>query len=257
MHRALVLFFAVFLCAWSYGGGGYVVQDNIFKTYGAYGIFNAPFRAAAMGYTRGPDYWDQTNYTPGNLSAGVTIKTQWPSLSTGCMGSICGFMAVDFGDYDNTVVAAPITAQQISTITTLNLGLTSTFGGMLTGYDSILDLFSTLAANDNTNNLHELEIMLHCPTGFCQNFVNGATAVTTFTDSFGNAWILKHSGTINIAYISGFPDFSGNANVLQILQHFVSAGLMANTEWFNGLAVGTETFNFDSTAAYAVNITYN
>lgn len=256
---AMALFFATGANAYQFGGGGFVVGDSAFKTYGSYGIFNAPFRAAAMGYTRGADYWDNTKYTPGNLQSGVTISTQWPSLATGCTGSICGFNAIDFGHYDDTTVAVPITPRQISAITTLSLAITQSFSGTSSGYDNILDLFSTLAPNDNSNNLHELEILFHCQPGFCQNFANGATAVTTFTDSFGNAWILKHSGIINIAYISGFPDFTtGNIDVLQILQHFVSAGLMASTEYFNGCAVGTEPFNYDSSVTYSnVAFTYN
>lgn len=257
---AMALFFATGANAYQFGGGGFVVGDSAFKTYGSYGIFNAPFRATAMGYTRGADYWDNTSYTPGNLQSGVTISTQWPSLATGCTGSICGFMAIDYGDYDNTVVATPITPRQISAITTLSLAITQSFSGTTAGYDSILDLFSTLAPGDNTNNLHELEILFQCQPGFCQTFATTATPVgSPFTDSFGNVWTLAHSGTINIAYVAGFPAFtSGSINVLQILQHFVSAGLMASTEYFNGCAVGTEPFNYDSSVTYSnVAFTYN
>lgn len=265
MRRALQAFLAIAVLligapaiASVHGGGGSFVGDAAFKTYGAYGIYNAAFRAGAMGYSRGPDYWDATHYTPGNLQSGVTITSQWPSNPNGCMGSICGFNALDYGHYDDTVVASPITARQISGITTLQLALTETFGGTAAGYDHIVDVFTTMAANDNSNNLHELEIMLHCAPGFCQTFAN-ATTVGTFTDSFGNAWILKHSGTINIAYLASFPDWtSGSIDILQIFQHFVSAGLMANTEWFNGCAIGIEPFRDDASVTLtSVAFTYN
>jgi len=235
----LALTFASSAHAWVHAGAPYTIGDSHLYSSGAYGAFNAPFRAGVL--NRGPDYWDMTNITPSTFPNGTVLHSQWPNNTTGCSNNVCGFMEVIYGDYDFTTSSNPITAKQISAINTLTQSVTQSFGGTtVAGYDFITDIFTTLNPNDNSGNLHELEVFQHCPA-FCLSFFSGATQVGTYTDGQGNVWSIAHSGADNLALLQSHADFtSGSIDIKGIFGYLVSQGLMANTEYFNGLAVGIE-----------------
>ena len=218
-----------------------VIHDNEAYPAGAYLAYIAPFNKGALVYGR--DYTESITVDTAAFPSQSLFAWRWPD--TPAPAGVYGFSAIDFGDYNNTVVPAPIPSRQVSQIRTLNETHDVSFAGLLEGFDVIDDLFLTAAPGDNATNLFEVEVFLHTP-GYSADYVRGARQIGVFAGS-GTIW------TVAIDESAGhIPDVlfmphdradirSGTVDLRAMLAYLVSARVIPATAYFNGFAFGTET----------------
>ena len=215
------------------------LTDNQAYAASSYLAYLAPFGKGAL--VQGLDYTESMTLSRAAFPNGVHIESNWPAASV--IKGVRNFLAVDFGDYNNTVVPDPIVSQHIKDITTLNEAHDLTVGGSIDGFDVIDDLFLTQGVGSRTTHQVEIEVFLHTP-GYSAAYVHSGSRIGSF-DAGGVTW--------TVSFIRGaVPDIlfmpsnqadvpSGTVDLLGMLSYLVSVGRLTGNEYFNGMALGLET----------------
>lgn len=241
--------------AWSHGTTQITLGDNQFYTVGQYGAYMAPFNKGS--YVYGVDYTESIALYSNLFPNTTTITWNWGSTPS---SSIYGFLAVDYGNYNGTVVQSPISTKQVSGITSLVEQPSLVFSGPVNNYDVINDLFLWSTSGQAVADF-EIEIFLHTPN-FSATYVNGATQIGSLTSS-GVTWTVAIDNTASPHDILIMPtnqaDFSsGSLDIKAILSYLVSKGTITNSEWFTGLGLGVEPkVGSGSAQINSLSFTYN
>ena len=218
-----------------------VVNDNEAYAAGPYLAYIAPFNKGSL--VQGRDYTESISIAPGAFPAGTRFVWRWPDAAA--KAGIYDFSAIDFGDYDNTVVPTPIPPRPVGLIDTLNETHDATFGGQLDGFDVIDDLFLTEKPGDNATNEFEIEVFLHTPA-YSADYVSGAEQIGTFEGS-GVVWTVaidRPAGHVpDILFMPRDRADLGHCTIdlKAMLAYLVANGTIPSTVYFNGMAFGTET----------------
>lgn len=225
--------------------------DYQFYTKASYSAFMAPFNGTGLTFT------DTTVVDPATFPNHSTISWSWPADMAACpigfRGGICGFLNLEYGNYNDTFPQTPITPRQIKNITTLNCSANATFGGTSSGYDVIYDQFLTPdSGGDQVDASAEVSVFLHTPS-YSQSLINGATQIGTTTIS-GITWQVAYSpGTLPDYYFtpSNYADVPNTAiDVKAMFAYLIAQGKLTGDEYFNGLALGVEPRQGAGTAIF-------
>lgn len=205
---------------------------------GSYLAYLAPFGKGAL--VDGVDYSEAMIVQPATFPNNVSILWNWPANTSG----IVNFLAVDFGDYNNTVVPAPIASKKVSAISALTETHALALAGDPSGYDAVIDLFTTSAPGSTTAKQHEIEIFLHTPA-YSAGYVASVTQIGAYTDANGVAWTVaidKSRLPHNILFMPADQSdiVSGTVDVKAMLAWLMSKSWVGGGEYFNGLATGVE-----------------
>jgi hypothetical protein len=183
----------------------------------------------------------------------------WPTTPD---NGVYDFDAINYGDYDGTVVQNPIASTPVNNLGTLTETHSLAFSGTLEGYDAIIDMFLTTTPEDSNTNAAEIEVFLHTPT-YAAQYVQSQTPVGTFQGS-GITWTVTvdhgggESGLDLLIMPSDQADVSsGTIDLKAMLQYLVSKGVLSGNLFFNGLGVGTETnYGSGSMVVNSLSVTY-
>jgi hypothetical protein len=218
-----------------------VVGDNEAYSAGAYLAYIAPFNRGLL--VRGRDYTESIAVSKRAFPDGTRFEWRWPEVAA--KAGVYDFSAIDFGDYDNTVVRDPVPSRRIGEIGALRETHDATFAGELDGFDVIDDLFLTERPGDNATNAFEIEVFLHTP-GYSADYVRGARQIGTFEGS-GIVWTValdRPEGHVpDILFMPRDRADLGRCTIdlKAMLSYLVANGTIPETLYFNGFAFGTET----------------
>lgn len=214
------------------------VGDASAYASGSYLAYLAPFGKGLM--IDGIGYSEAMIVQPGSFPANTSMLWNWPANTNG----IVNFLAIDFGDYNNTVVPTPITPKKLMNISTLNETHSLTLSGSVTGYDAIIDFFTTSAPGSNSTKQHEVEILLHTPT-YAAAYVASLTPIGTYTDANGLAWTVVADKVRLPHDIIFMPAnqadvLTGSIDIKAMIAWLMSKSWVGGGEYFNGLGLGIE-----------------
>ncbi|WP_374547445.1 hypothetical protein [Rhodoblastus sp.] len=191
----------------------------------------------------GRDYWQCLAFNRGTYPDGQTIAWSWPNRPPPSRG-VYNFLAVNFGNYYDTIVPQPIPPKPVSDIKTLKQKFDLGISGDLDGFDVIQDFFLTRDPGKFDHKLFELEIFLHTPS-YSHGYARQVSQVGKITAS-GVQWnvsVDKHAANgqdILVVPANGADLLSAEIDTKAILDQLVAAGVLTGTEYFNGLGLGVE-----------------
>lgn len=214
-----------------------IIGDLTAYPAGSYLAYLAPFDRSK---TNGVDHAQTAIVQPGVFPAQTKFVWDWPARGTG----VYTFDAVDFGDYLYTAVPTPIHSQKLMNVTTLTETHNLTMTGATTGFDAIIDFFTTTAPGSSSPRAHEIEVFLHTPA-YSVWYVQHGTAIGTYIDANGLAWTVTTDLTttphdILIMPADGRDVLAGTIDLKAMLTWLIGTKWVGGGEYFNGLALGAE-----------------
>jgi hypothetical protein len=247
--------------AWRMGTTDQTVLDKSFYTVGSYGLFLNPQNP------QGLNWWEYASVRPSAFPNKTRTQWNWPLRAS---PNVLAFLDVfSFGDYFNTVPQTPITAKQVSAITTLTATANLTHSGTTNGYSVLYDYFLTASANSHGSNggLYEVELFLHSPQ-YAIDYINAGfvTQIGTTTIS-GITWQVAvdstaFSGTQPIFLIvqSNYADVPAGTTIdlKAIHAYLIAQGYAIGSTFWGGLGGGVEVGQgTGSLTVNSVSVTYN
>lgn len=216
------------------------IHDNKAYAKGPYLAYIAPFNKGENRF--GTDYTESITIRRHHFPAQSVFAWRWPDVPA--PPGVYDFSAIDYGNYNNTIVPTPIPSRRIGAIRKLRVTHDALFAGQLQGFDVIDDLFLTTSAGDSATKECEIEVFLHTPD-YSAFYVPNSQPIGTFRGS-GITW------TVTIANSGTLPDVlfmpadaadvpRGTIDLKDMLDYLVEQGTIPGTLYFNGLALGTET----------------
>ncbi len=227
------------------------------------GYTKGPFTAFMIPYNRGKlrpgkDYTESFTLNPATFPAGSVISWDWPAAHENAQ--VRGFLAIDYGDYYNTVPEAPIRSSRVKDIKTLLCDVNLSTGGTGSGFNIIINFFLTSTLDSNSI-LYEIEVFLHTPN-YAKAYVDGVPSLGTFTSKSGRVWrVCKDPFAVHGPDILFYPVdqadmLVGTVDLREMLSWIEDRKVITGNEFFNGLAVGIEPQQLSGTVivnALAVN----
>ncbi len=209
---------------------------------GQYASWLAPWNRED--FVQGFDYTECIGLEPSVFPGGQKIAWNWPDRPPRQRG-VYSFLAVDFGNYDHSVVKKPIPPKAVADIGALRQAFNLTLSaGDPEAYNVIQNMFLTSAPGDQDKKLFEIEIFLHTPSNAAR-YVLGQTPIGEFTVS-GRKWTAtidrrpKTAPDILIVPNNLEDVPSSSIDINGILNNLVRAGILTGHEYFNGMALGVE-----------------
>lgn len=253
--------FAALICltlaGWGRGSVGTVTVIGDYSAYavGNYTAFLAPFNQGS--YVNGVQFSENASVAASVFPAYTRMTWFWP---TPACPSICGFLQISYGDYLNGNPNL-ITPRQISGITTLTSTHDLTLSGTTSGYNVIYDLWLTNAPHSTSTLLFEVEVFLHA-TASAISYFGGATTIGTTTIS-GVQWGVAIDNTASPPNILFLPTNHADVptvalDIKAMFAYLVAQGIIANTAYYNGHALGVEPRQADGSLFFkSFSVTYN
>ena len=231
--------------------------DDQGYTKGAFTAFLAPYNKGSL--QAGRDYTESFTLDPGTFPANSVIAWNWPAARANAQ--IRGFLAIDYGNYYNTVPQAPIRSSKVSAIATLICNFELSISGTYAGFNTIINFFLT-ATPGFGKILFEIEVFLHTPN-YAKAYVDSAPSVGTFRSASGLVWrVRKDPHAVNGPDILFYPInqadvLVGAVDLGEMLSWLRSHDVITGQEFFNGLAVGIEPQQHGGTATVnALSVNY-
>jgi hypothetical protein len=216
-------------------GSWTVLSDNQFYTADAFGAYSSPWGAGSL--VEGTNFVDKIDLLPASFPNTTVISWNWPA--TPCQ-SVCGFLQLSYGDYDDTKPNIPIPSQQVQLIDKLVVEHDISFSGGASGFDAIYDAFLTSTPQGSES--FELEIFLHTPT-YSASYVNSATQLGTLKDD-GQVWRVAVTQStpadILLMPVNELDIVHARINFKKIFSYLISKHVLTGEEYFNGFAIGIE-----------------
>lgn len=229
--------------------GTSVLADYQGYTKGPFTAFMAPFNRGSS--IRGKDYSEDFMIDRSTFPSNSQSSWSWPP--SGSYDPIRSFIAVDYGNYFNTIPAAPIRPSQIRNISRLVCTYDLSVAGDLADFDAIIDFFLT-SSPGFSKILFEVEIFLHTPH-YAKSYSDSVATVGVFTASNGVAWkvsIDPHGAQAPDILL--YPENGKDVLLSRVdLQEFLAWSavhkLTTGSEFFNGFAIGVEPQQKDGVLA--------
>ena len=211
------------------------------------GFTKGPFTAFMAPWNKGPlragiDYEESLTLDPSTFPAGSRIAWAWPEAAA--HAQVRGFLAIDYGNYYNTVPEAPIRSGPVADIKSLACTHDLSVAGATSGFNVIINLFLT-ATPDPDSILFEIEVFLHTPA-YAEAYMRTVESLGTFGSASGVAWTVSRDPSA-----AHGPDFlfrpadqrdllAGSVDLREMLGWLAGRGAITGREFFNGLALGVE-----------------
>lgn len=229
-----------------------------------YGLFegNYPGPGQSMGLyvspwgvwplIQGSDYSECSVYNNSTFPANTSFYWYFPERPP-LSGGIYGYNNLFFNNYDWSPVEWPLAPQQLSALTTLTAAFSISYTGEGPYFDIIFDTFTTSQAvtvgNDPSPYMtHEIEFFLHTPP-YSLSYVQSVTQHGTINVS-GITWNVATDTGLSPPDILVWPNTVTNSNPGDVLSTtldlkamfaaLATAGVISNTEYFNGTSIGVE-----------------
>jgi hypothetical protein len=222
-----------------------IINDCTNYYLGSYTGYLAPFSASCAPPANASELTPSTMTIadPSLFPNGVTIAWNYAGVP-GCASiGVCGFLAIDYGNYAGDAVQTPITSLQVDNLTTMTETHNVTFGGTLDAYDAIDDLF---LYSDPAQSVRDEEfiIVLHTNTQMA-NFVAAAPTQYGTTTISGILWKVAcycaQSTPIILFMPNSQADVASGTVDLKAMFAFAKAhGAITGSEWFTGMGIGAE-----------------
>lgn len=195
---------------------------------GPYLAFMSPFNATPGTFT------ESLIYCPATFPNNTDITWSYPI--TPC-ASICGFLNLEYGSYDQGGGCASCVApKQLSAINSLAVTHVTSLTGTTNGYDIIYDIFLSSTPQGATAN--EIEVFIHTPSFASSNCQTGTSLGTTTIS--GINWTVWQGGTIYCVYPTSLADVpSATIDMHAIFNYLIASGLSSSL-YYNGHALGVE-----------------
>ncbi len=211
------------------------------------GFTKGPFTAFMVPYNRGTlrpgkDYTESFTLDPAEFPAGSVISWDWPAAHE--KAQVRGFLAIDYGDYYNTVPEAPIRSSRVKDIKALQCNVDLSASGTGSGFNIIINFFLTSTLDSNSI-LYEIEVFLHTPD-YAKFYIDSAPSLGTFTSRSGRVWkVCKDPFAVHGPDILFYPVdqadmLVGTVDLKEMLSWIKGRKVITGNEFFNGLAVGIE-----------------
>lgn len=237
------------------GGRAVILDDNQAYTKGSFTAFMAPFNKGKL--KAGTDYTERFELDPVRFPGNSFVSWHWPAARAD--GPIRGFIAVDYGDYENTTPEAPIQSAKVDDIDRLSCDYQLSLDGDVSSFDVIIDFYLTsirATADDDfdKSTKFEVEIFLHTPD-YAKSYADSVPPVGTFISKSGVVWNVSRDPTAPhgpdiLFYPSDQADIpTGNIDIKAMLSWLKSQNVITGREYFNGLALGVEPRQLDGTLA--------
>lgn len=221
--------------------------DNSGYTKGPFTAFMAPYNKGSLLVDK--DYAESFALDPEQFPAGSLISWRWPMA--GMNDPVRGFLAVDFGNYYNTVPEIPIQSSKVNRITSLTCIHDLSISGTAKGFSVIINFFLTSTPNPNSIRF-EIEVFLHTPK-YAKIYIDRVPSIGTFRSASDLAWnvakdpVAAHGPDI-LFYPTNQADLLvGTVDLKEMLFWLASCGVITGDEFFNGLAIGVEPQQLDGT----------
>lgn len=218
------------------------------------GYTKGPFTAFMVPYNRGlllngRDYTENFLLDPVTFPAGSLISWHWPPAAPNAL--IRGFLAVDYGNYYNTVPEIPIQSSQVKDIKQLTCIHDLSIRGTLSGFSVIINFFLT-SSHDPNSILFEIEVFLHTPK-YARTYADHVSSIDLFKSASSLVWKVSKDpaaahGPDFLFYPANQADvLAGTVDLKEMLSWLAGRGAISGDEFFNGLAIGIEPQQYDGT----------
>ncbi|MFC4253782.1 hypothetical protein GRI97_00015 [Altererythrobacter xixiisoli] len=223
------------------------LADKEYFTRGQYLAFAAPWCADRnKELTIGRDLHASIALDPDRFPAGVTIRSHAPSHDPGRYG--CGVYAynhVAFGNYNDGSARQPVVPAQVKAIGRLSADFDLRFSG--DGQFNVLqEFFLTRNAGSHRRQVLEIGYFLHA-SDTALRFARGGRGYRDYTDPQGRVWKMYRVQRFLMLFPADGDLASGSIDIGHLLNELVARKLLTGDEWFNGLGLGVEPVEGDST----------
>lgn len=175
----------------------------------------------------------------------------WDVTPSSSWGGVNGYLAVAYGNYDDS--AGTITPKQVKNITTLQLNVNWTFSGTDTQSGLLSECWLTTTSHatggtspsDGGDAVAEVGFLPKVSPS-AQSYVAGLPSVGggSFTDSLGVTWNVKYDSSLTPTYyIAYLPSYASHQGVFDFKSYFTfltTSSKITGNEYFNGAAFGVE-----------------
>jgi len=222
-----------------------------------YLAYNSTWNRGSL--VNGTDFTQTISVPVASFPNSTVLTWSWPN--TPATYNAYSYPSIMYGYYQSGI-AAPIlpTSKQVSAISTLTLAHNISVTGDGTKYDVSYDGYLTSAADGSTY-LFEVFICLHTPS-YLSSYINGLSPLYTYTDANSFVWTIGvKSGTTPEILV--MPQDASDILVKTIdlkamFAFMISQGIIAGTEYFNGIGIGAEPQQGSGSATInSFNVNYN
>lgn len=209
--------------------------------------------------------WPNNSSITSLQNSPVTISWTWPNVTA--VFNVYSYPFVGWGRYSTSYPFVPKTLpppKQLSAISTLTLSHDVSISSAISTdqFNVIYDFFLTYASGAGGSDTHEIEFVVHNPS-YYYRFLQAQSPIYNFTDSDGLVWNMWQRTSSSPPLVVFWPNNGGdilvkNINALALFNSAISNGLLASTEWFNGVGLGAEPArNTGTLTINSLSITYN
>jgi hypothetical protein len=214
--------------------GRTILHDYDYYTKNSYIAFAGPWGAGNL--VEGVDYLDTIKLWPESFSERTLIKWRWPEVPA---QSVYGFMQVSFGDYDGGNPQNPVPSKTVNDIIRLTASHSFRLSGEMENFTAIYDFFLTDVPQGT--NLKEIEVFLHTPPK-AEYFVTHSTQIGSYSDKSGTWTVALANNDILFMPADEADIPEGEIDFKSMLNFLTSNNIISGSEYFNGVALGTEPF---------------
>ena len=223
------------------------LSDSQAYTKGPFTAFMAPWNKGSL--LINTDYTESFALDPERFPANSLISWNWPSA--GARDQVRGFLAIDYGNYYNTIPEMPVQSTRVNGIESLVCKHDLSIAGLVSAFNVIINFFLT-STDCFGAILYEIEIFLHTPN-YAKAYIDSIPLIGIFTSASNLRWrVARDPAGIQGPNILFYP--LGQADVLvdtidlkKMLVWLINQGTITGDEFFNGLAVGIEPQQRDGT----------
>jgi hypothetical protein len=216
-----------------------VLQDSQPYFQGSYGGYAGPwstFFDASL--VHGKDYLDTITLRPSSFPDGAVIDTRWP-LTKPKNSGVWGYHALSFGDYDGGHPPKSVMPKQVRDIRRLSERFAFSYEGS-DQFNLLNEFYLTSRAGEADAKVIEIGFFLHAPSSSVR-FIEKGKKISAFNDSDGRLWKITRTNNYVTILPSGGKDLlQGEIDIRSVLKLLVDSGVITGSEWFNGIAFGTE-----------------
>lgn len=215
------------------------LSDNEEFSRGPYLAYMSPWNKGNLVINK--DYAESITLDPTTFPNGTKIKWDWPAKPA---EGIYNFLAIDFGNENETIVQKPIPPRRVKDLKDLSQEFELTATGLLNGFDVISEFYLTQKPGSFENKLFEIEVFLHTPA-YSYQYVSGSTPIGNYSGSGIDWFVSIDHGAPNGPDILFMPSdrrdvLSGHLDFKSMLDWLVNKKVISGNEYFNGMAVGVE-----------------
>ncbi len=208
---------------------------------------------SATGLVRGRDFLRSGTIDEAAFPAKAIFDHAFPAQPA---NSVYGFNHISFGDTRGTRPPRPIIAKPVSEIATLRHAFEMSTSGYTNGFNVIVDMFLTKAANVFTN---PTEVMIFLQSSEqALAWLNTGSVVAGYVDKARRVWkIVQFPGSF--CFVPDASVLVDDLDLKEMIQFLVFKKLVTGSDFYNGHSIGSEPVLFGGRLSIGnvFNVTYS